>query len=183
LAPAPSAFAATGMGLKHRVHPLAASLALDQLGQLDGYLDGRAEIAACMLENLKDVPGIRVPRLGTVLRPSWYGLILQYQPAELGGLPIGRYHEALLAEGCTEADRPGSTCPLNLLPLFQEPSGLFPAYKGKLAYGPGDFPRAEAFHAGAIKLPVWHREEDLPLARQYIEAFRKVSAHYRDLLA
>lgn len=176
-------FAVTGMGLKHRVHPLAASLALDQLGQLDDYLDGRAQIAACLLEHLKDTPGIHVPQLGAELRPSWYGLILQYQPAELGGLPIGRYHEALLVEGCAEADRPGSTCPLNFLPLFQDPSGLFPAYKGKFAYGPGDFPRAEAFHAGAIKLPVWHREEDIPLARQYVEGFRKVSAHYRDLLA
>ncbi len=88
-----------------------------------------------------------------------------------------------MAEGCSRPTGPGSTCPLNLLPLFQEPSGLFPAYKGKLAYGPGDFPRAEAFHAGAIKLPVWHREEDLPLARQYVEAIRKVSAHHRDLLA
>jgi hypothetical protein len=48
---------------------------------------------------------------------------------------------------------------------------------------PGDFPRAEAFHAGAIKLPVWHREEDIPLAGQYIEGFRKVAARYRDLLA
>jgi dTDP-4-amino-4,6-dideoxygalactose transaminase len=176
-------FAVTGMGLKHRAHPLAASLALDQLGQLDDHLHGRAKIAACLLEQLKDIPGIRVPQPGATLRPSWYGLILQYQPAELGGLPIQQYHEALLAEGCAEADRPGSTCPLNLLPLFRDPSGLFPAYEGKFAYGPGDFPRAEGFHAGAIKLPVWHREEDIPLVRQYIEAFRKVSAHYRDLLA
>lgn len=176
-------FAVTGVGLKHRVHPLAASIALDQLGHLDDYLDGRAQIAAYLLEHLKDTPGIRVPQPGATLRPSWYGLILKYQPAELGGLPIERYHEALLAEGCAEADRPGSTCPLNLLPLFQDPSGLFPAYEGKFAYRPGDFSGAEAFHAGAIKLPVWHREEDISLARQYVEGFRKVSAHHRDLLA
>jgi dTDP-4-amino-4,6-dideoxygalactose transaminase len=44
------------MGLKHRVHPLAASLALDQLGQLDSYLDGRAKMATCLLEHLKTSP-------------------------------------------------------------------------------------------------------------------------------
>lgn len=93
---------------------------------------------------------------------NWYGLVLQYQPDELGGLPAGRYHEALLAEGCTEAGRPSSTCPLNLLPLFQDPGELSPAHKGTFACRPGDFPRAEAFHAGAIKLPVWHREQDMP---------------------
>jgi hypothetical protein len=107
---------------------------------------------------------------------------LQYQPDELDGLPVERYHEALLAEGCAEADRPGSTCPLNLLPLFQDPGELFPAHKGIFAYQPGDFLHAEAFHAGAIKLPVWHLEEDTRLVEQYVEAFRKVSANYRGLL-
>lgn len=175
-------FAVTGMGLKHRIHPLAASIALGQLDRLDEYLEGRAQIAAYLLEHLDGIPGIHVPKLDKALRASWYGLILQYQPDELGGLPVERYHEALLAEGCTEADRPGSTCPLNLLPLFQNPGELFPTHKGTFAHQPGDFPQAEAFHAGAIKLPVWHREEDMRLVKQYVDAFRKVSANYRSLL-
>jgi perosamine synthetase len=121
--------------------------------------------------------------VGLLLRPRQrQGLILQYQPEELDGLPIERYFEAVQAEGCLEADRPGSTCPLNLLPLFQEPEGLFPGYVGEFGYRPEDFPKAGAFHACSIKLPVWHREEDLPLVKQYVEAFRKVSANYRSLL-
>lgn len=175
-------YAVTGMGLKHRIHPLAASIALDQLYHLDDYLVGRAEIAQFLTTELHDVPGIRVPSVSNKLQPSWYGLILQYQPQGLGGLPVERYFEALQAEGCAEADRPGSTCPLNLLPLFQNPGELFPSFEGARAYGPGDFPRAEAFHAAAIKLPVWHRSEDLPLVTQYIEAIRKVSARFFDLL-
>jgi dTDP-4-amino-4,6-dideoxygalactose transaminase len=175
-------FAVTGMGLKHRIHPLAASIALGQLDRLDEYLEGRTQIAAYLLEHLDGIPGIRVPKPDKAMHPSWYGLVLQYQPDELDGLPAGRYHDALLAEGCAEADRPGSTCPLNLLPLFQDPGELLPAHKGTFAYQPGDFPQAEAFHAGAIKLPVWHREEHMRLAGQYVEAFRKVSASYRSLL-
>ncbi|MFD6072674.1 DegT/DnrJ/EryC1/StrS family aminotransferase, partial [Amycolatopsis lurida] len=38
-------YAVTGMGLKFRIHPLAAAIALDQLERLDSYLIGRAEIA------------------------------------------------------------------------------------------------------------------------------------------
>lgn len=138
--------------------------------------------ARAIAEGLEGVPGIRVVKPDEDRVASWYGLILQYQPDEFDGLPIGRYFEAVQAEGCHEADRPGSTCPLNLLPLFQEPEALFPGHVRDLGYGLGDFPRAEEFHARSIKLPVWHREEDLPLARQYVEAFRKVSANYRNLL-
>jgi perosamine synthetase len=175
-------YAVTGMGLKHRIHPLAASIALDQLGHLDEYLTGRERIAAYLCEQLGELPGIVVPRLGSDVRSSWYGLILQYRSEDLGGLPIERFYEALHAEGATEVDRPGSTCPLNLLPLFQEPGPLFPALQESFAYKPGDFPHAEAVHQNTLKLPVWHREEDMPLVDQYIDTFRKVTANYRYLI-
>jgi dTDP-4-amino-4,6-dideoxygalactose transaminase len=175
-------YAVTGMGLKHRIHPLAASIALDQLGHLDEYLAGRDRIATSMIEQLKDLPGIAVPRLGQNVRSSWYGLVLRYRSEELGGLSIERFYEGLRAEGCREVDRPGSTCPLNLLPLFQEPGPLFPRYAEKFTYQKGSFPRAEAIHRNTLKLPVWHREEDMLLADRYAEAFRKVTGNYRDLL-
>jgi mutator protein MutT len=175
-------YAVTGMGLKFRIHPLAAAIALDQLDHLDEYLAGRETFAKYLCEQLGELPGIAVPRLGPDVRASWYGLILQYQADELGGLPVERFHEALKAEGCHEVDRPGSTCPLNLLPLFQKPGPLFADFGGELRYKRGDFPRAEALHHNTLKLPVWHKEEDMPLADNYIEAFRKVTANYHDLL-
>lgn len=175
-------YAVTGMGLKHRIHPLAAAIGLEQLGHLDEYLNGRERIATYLIEELGDLPGIAVPQLPATAHSSWYGLLLQYRSDQLGGLPIERFYDALKAEGAAEVDRPGSTCPLNLLPLFQEPGWLFPALEGKVEYSPGDFPRAEQFHGNSLKLPVWHREEDLPLIDQYIAAFRKVTADYRDLI-
>ena len=128
------------------------------------------------------LPGIIVPELPRGVRASWYGLPLQYATNELDGLPVERFHEALQAEGCREVDRPGSTCPLNLLPLFQQPEALFPGYAEKLNNTPGGFPNAEAIHQNTLKLPVWHREEDRPLVDSYIDAFRKVTENYRDLL-
>jgi dTDP-4-amino-4,6-dideoxygalactose transaminase len=38
-------YAVTGTGLKVRIHPLAAALALDQLDHLDERLEGRRRIA------------------------------------------------------------------------------------------------------------------------------------------
>lgn len=176
-------YAITGMGLKHRIHPLAAAIGLDQLSNLDTYLAGRDRIAAYLCERLREIPGVEpiVPMEGD--RSSWYGLILRYHPGQLGGLPLDRYFAALQTEGASEADRPGSTCPLNLLPLFQEPGPLFPSLSRRFAYAPGQFPRAEAFHDSIIKLPVWHREDDQETVDAYVEAFQKVSAHHTDLIA
>lgn len=175
-------YAVTGMGLKFRIHPIAAAIALDQLSHLDEYLAGRQKIAAYLCDQLDGVPGVAVPRFEPNVYPSWYGLILQYRSEELGGLPVERFYDALKAEACHEVDRPGSTCPLNLHPLFQQPGPLLNDYEGKLAYQPGDFPQAEEVHHNTLKLSVWHRDEEMPLVDSYIRAFRKVTDNYRDLL-
>ncbi|MEV6925330.1 DegT/DnrJ/EryC1/StrS family aminotransferase [Dactylosporangium sp. NPDC051485] len=175
-------YATTGMGLKFRIHPLAAAVALDQLCHLDEYLDGREAIARYIIDELSGTPGINVPDIPDGHRASWYGLPLLYQPHELDGLPVDRFYRALRAEGCHEADQPGSTCPLNLHPLFANPGPLFPAYSEAIAYAAGDFPVAEHIHANTIKLPVWHRDEDIAIAAEYVNAIRKVSEHHHDLL-
>ncbi|MER7845012.1 hypothetical protein ABTZ03_13840 [Kitasatospora sp. NPDC096077] len=46
---------------------------------------------------------------------------------------------------------------------------------------PGDFPVAEYAHHHMIKLPVWHREQDLELAEQYVRAAIKISDHHEEL--
>ncbi|MGW9047350.1 hypothetical protein ACWGQL_33080 [Streptomyces lydicus] len=98
-------------------------------------------------------------------------------------MPLDRFLAALVAEGATEFDRPGSTRTLNQLLLYQHPSPLFPGYPNtRSRYREGDFPVAEKAHAHTIKLPVWHREQDLKLAEQYVSAARKVSEHHKELL-
>lgn len=63
-------FAVPGMGLKHRIHPLAAGVALGQLDRLDEYLEGRAQIAAYLLEHL-DGGQASGERFTMVRRASW----------------------------------------------------------------------------------------------------------------
>ncbi|GAA2233735.1 hypothetical protein GCM10010430_13040 [Kitasatospora cystarginea] len=114
--------------------------------------------------------------------PSWYGLALTCRPDELGDLLIERFHQALAAEGATEFNRPGSTCPMNQLPLYQHPTMLFPGHPhSHRRYERGDFPVAEHAHAHTIKLPVWHREQDLEVAEQYVRAAVKISDHHKEL--
>ncbi|GAA0452386.1 aminotransferase class I/II-fold pyridoxal phosphate-dependent enzyme [Streptomyces sp. NPDC046215] len=175
-------YAVTGMGLKLRIHPLAAALAHAQLPRLDGYLAGRQATAARMCAALDEVPGVRMPRVSASAGPSWYALPLRYEPAELGGLPLQRFFDAVHAEGATEADQPGSTRPLATHPLFQNPGALLPGYAERRNPAPGDFPGAEHVYTTTLKLPVWHLDEDVPLADAYTQAIVKVAAHHEDLL-
>jgi dTDP-4-amino-4,6-dideoxygalactose transaminase len=177
-------YAVTGMGLKFRIHPLAAAIALDQLGHLDEYLAGRAEIARYLCNQLGQLPGIAVPAVPPDHQPTWYGLPLIYVPDELDGLPVERFYAALQAEGCREVDRPGSTRPLNALWLFQNPEPLFPhdQHVQRLHYQEHQFPVAEQVHHHTLKLPVWHREADLPLVKRYIDGFCKVIDNYKHLI-
>lgn len=177
-------YAVSGMGLKFRIHPLAAAIAFDQLNRLDDYLDGREQIAHYMCTQLGQLRGIVVPDVPATDRPAWYGLPLIYEPDELDGLPVERFYAALQAEGCLEVDRPGSTCPLNTLPLFQDAEPLFPhdPVLYGLHYHPGEFPVAEQVHRYTLKLPVWHREADLPLVRRYLDGFCKVTENYKQLM-
>ncbi len=64
------------MGLKLRIHPLAATIALDQLTHLDAYLDARTEMAEVMCEELGKLSGIIAPTLPQGVHASWYGLPL-----------------------------------------------------------------------------------------------------------
>lgn len=129
------------------------------------------------------MPGLDVIPMPFGVIPSWYGLTLTYRPEELGGLGIERFHQALLAEGAAEFDRPGSTCPMNRLPLYRQPGPLFPGHpRSHRRYEEGDFPVAEHTHRHTIKLPVWHCDEDLPLVEQYVRAARKVIDHHKELL-
>lgn len=172
----------TGMGLKLRSHPLAVAMANQQLTHLKEWTEQKTEFANYWSERLSKLRGIRVPTLKQGEEAAWYSYIIKYVPEELDNLPIEKFFKALQAEGCYEVDMPGSTCPLNFLPLFQTPGELFPQYDGVFSYKVGDFPKAEHFFHTAIKLPVWMRKEDFPLVVAYADAIEKVVNNYKDLL-
>ncbi len=174
-------YAVTGMGLKFRIHPIAAAIVYEQLESVEELVETRRIIASRLVEGLKGLKGIAIPDFEDKA-PSWYAFTIQYVSAELDGLPFDTFYDALLAEGCCELDHPGSTGALNLLPLLQQPEKLFPNYDGKLNYTWGDMPHAESFYKNALKIPVWHDLDDLELVEEYIRAFRKVIKSHKALL-
>jgi dTDP-4-amino-4,6-dideoxygalactose transaminase len=176
-------FSTTGMGLKYRAHPLAISIALENLLKLKEYKKVRSYFAEKIINELSSLDAISAPQYNLGTEPSWYGLVFQYKKERLRGLPINKFFEALKAEGLVEVDLPGSTAPLNLLPLFNEPQSLFPVYlKDPFSYKEGDFPVAESFYRNAIKMPVWANASDEKMVDLYIEGIKKVIKNYTDLL-
>jgi len=178
-----SRYVITGMGLKYRAHPLAVALAFETFKKLDVYLATRDKFAKRIIASIKNVSGLVPPQITKNIQPSWYALVLQYKSEAFQGLPIEKFFKAIQAEGLIEADRPGSTAPLNLLTLFQNPTELFPVYKNnKFSYGPGQFPRAEKFYQNAIKFPVWAEKKYTRIVTAYIQGIKKVVNNYQQLL-
>ncbi|MGW0881258.1 DegT/DnrJ/EryC1/StrS family aminotransferase [Streptomyces sp. NPDC002671] len=175
-------YAVTGMGLKLRIHPLAAALAHTQLPRLRGYLAGREAVADRMRSALRGVPGIDVPHPPSHAGPAWYALPLRYRPDQLAGLPVKRFLEAVHAEGASEVDLPGSTRALGDHPLFRTPGELLPGYADHQGPAADSFATARRVHGSTVKLPVWHRDQDLHLADAYTGAIIKVAEHHKELV-
>lgn len=172
-------YAVTGFGLKLRIHPLGAALANQQFQNLDIWLKEKRKYAELFDKELKKLPGITIPSRPKDTHPAWYGYVFHYEPNAQISASIDEIYASLQAESCTVLDRPNSTCPLNLHPLFQDPGTVFKDYAGKVHYKPGDFPVAEKFHRTSLKLPTWHHPKYRTIAHQYLEAFKKVFNHYK----
>ncbi|MBI5913187.1 DegT/DnrJ/EryC1/StrS family aminotransferase [Candidatus Azambacteria bacterium] len=176
-------YAITGMGLKYRAHPLAIAIAYNVFKDLDAYRKIKNKFALKIIKELRSINGLAAPKIKSGVTPSWYALVFQYKKDKFQDLPIEKIFSAFQAENLTEVDRPVSTAPLNLLPLFQSPEELFPVYKNNLfSYKPGDFPRAENFYHNAIKLPLWTSKKDAKMVAMYIKGIKKVIKNYRKLL-
>lgn len=176
-------YATTGMGLKYRAHPLAISIAYEIFKDIDKHLQVKRSFAKKVLNQLKNIEGLSIPKIYSNIKPSWYGFVFQYKPNKFDNLPIEKFLNALKSEGLIEVDIPGSTCPLNLFPLFQNPKDLFPIYKKyPFTYKKGDFPNAEKFYKNAIKIPIWAFKENSKVVDAYISGIKKVVNNYKDLL-
>lgn len=177
-------FALTGMGLKLRASPMNVAMANEQFDHLDAWLAQKRVFARMINERLAGLPGVASPVVPEGGEPSWYSYVMQYRTEELSGLSIERFHEALVAEGCVEANLPTSTCPLNWLAMFQSAGDLHPAYKESSmpAYRPGQFPCAEKFARQAITMPVWAQATDESLVVSYLDAIEKVVRNHQQLL-
>ncbi|KAH8109379.1 DegT/DnrJ/EryC1/StrS aminotransferase family-domain-containing protein [Phellopilus nigrolimitatus] len=169
------AFSLTGAGLKNRAHPLAISIALNQLRLLPSIHSWKSIYASQIIQALSIVPFIRPPQIDAGASPSWYALVFRFDAqAAPKGLTRERYVDELVRRGLDDVDIPGSTKPLYKEPLYVRPWDVLPHVYEPDAYEPqwsnSDFPGADMFYQSAIKIPVWAYEDD----RATIEIYSKI---------
>ncbi len=165
-----SKYSTTGMGLKLRIHPLACAIAKQQFEEINNILEGRKRIAQKIIDELSHIKDLEIITPSEGNTSSWYAMIFKYK----GERNLEEIEKELYDKGLQEIDIPGSTKPLNLLPLFQKPEVLYPQYRGKTNYKEGDFPKAESFYKGILKIPVWSTEEEMPIVEKYITKIKEV---------
>ncbi|KAE8142319.1 DegT/DnrJ/EryC1/StrS aminotransferase family-domain-containing protein [Aspergillus pseudotamarii] len=158
-------FAVTGAGLKNRAHPLAISIANNQLEKLPAILYCKSRCVAHFIQTLAPVPFLRAPAVDVGCQPAWYALIFRFDETQAPpGLTRERYVQEVMARGMKHIDIPNSTRPLYDEALYKRPwDVLGHVYKPNtytVDWEAADFPGAVTFHSSVIKLPVWAYEDD-----------------------
>ncbi len=178
-------------GYKYRMHQMSSAIGRVQLRHYDERM---VDIQAAMngfWDRLEGTPGIaahRPPKGSGSTMGGWYAAHGLYRPEDLGGLSASRYCEALRAEGIADAS-PGANRLLHLHPLFNDADVYGHGKPTRIAHSdrdlrqpPGSLPVTEAAVGRVVWIP-WFKKPRFEQIDEYVAAFRKVSAGYRDLLA
>jgi dTDP-4-amino-4,6-dideoxygalactose transaminase len=183
-------FRHTSFGYKYRISPLNAAVGRVSLAKLDERNRRRNAGIERLLEGLSEVPGLTPPAIPDYVQRVYYGQArVRYDAAELGGLPVERFVEALRAEGArvsggTQLRHRGG---LHTQPLFLERAHWafqHPANAESVArarYGVGALPVTDNPPRDRISLPNFPRPTP-ELLEQYVAAFHKVARNAVRLL-
>lgn len=176
-------------GVKHRIVQTASAMGRVQLKFYDERM---AEIQAAMnrfWDLLEGTPGIRPhrpPKGSGSTMGGWYNPVGHYLPEELGGLPIGRFIEAVNVEGGRTGR--GVNFPLHLHPVFNEADIYHDGVPTRNAFSDrdlrqprGSLPVSEAVGDRAIGVP-WFKHDEPEYIEPYAAAFRKVALQADKLL-
>ncbi|MCB9727484.1 MAG: UDP-4-amino-4,6-dideoxy-N-acetyl-beta-L-altrosamine transaminase [Deltaproteobacteria bacterium] len=129
------------LGFNHRLSDVQAALGASQLSRLDALIGRRRAIAARYLDALADVAGLTLPTVRPGVESGWHLFVVRVAPA-LRRAFFERLRELSLG------------VQVHYIPVHLQP------YYRRLGWGPGDFPHAEAFYAGAVSLPIYPRMSD-----------------------
>lgn len=177
-------------GYKYRMHQVSSAVGRVELTVYDEKM---AEIDKAMnhfWDLLEDVPGLRAHRpakgSGSTMG-GWYNAKGIYVKEELEGLSIGRFIEAVQAEGVrTNA---GVNKNLHTHPVFQDadiynhgkPTRAFNATRD-VSQPVGSLPVSEGTGRRVFRAP-WFKRFRPEIIEQHAAAFKKVALNYQDLLA
>ncbi|QGQ19877.1 aminotransferase class V-fold PLP-dependent enzyme [Cellulomonas sp. JZ18] len=177
--PSLRAFWESGHGLKLRMSPFNAIVALGSLARFEALARQRQAALAYLNDALREsatVVPVEVPDPGDM--GAWYGYKPYLTPA---AVRVGRSQvvAALRAEG-VEVDAPSGRL-LARLPLFADDDAPWRTRTGDVPAPPADaelrdrFPHGTFLEENALSLPTFYRwPDDRGVVDQYVEAFAKV---------
>jgi len=160
--------------------------------QLKYYPQRMQEIQKAMnrfWDLLEGVPGLRAHRpqrySGSTMG-GWYNPIGHYVAAELGGLPVRKFIDAVQAEGghCGR----GGSFPLHLHPVLNEADIFHDGKPTRIAFTdrdvrqkPGSLPVSEHLAESVLGMP-WFKHDWPEEIERYAAAYRKVANSFEQLL-
>lgn len=178
-------------GYKYRMHQASSAFGLVQLKH---YKQQFAEIDKAMnyfcdqIDNIQGLKSHRPHRNGNTTKGGWYYPLAFYDSKQLSGLSVGRFVEALQAEGINLSA--GCNRPLHLHSTFEDfdiynsrkptrtinlPSNIDAKHLNR------KLPISESINGKIIQLP-WFKYFRKEVIDQYVSAFKKVSSQYELLL-
>lgn len=177
-------------GHKHRMNQTCSAMGRVQLKY---YPQRIAEIQKALnrfWDLLEGVPGLRAhrpPKDSGSTMGGWYSARGLYRAEELGGLPVGKFCEAVVAEGIPSC-YPGSNAPLHLHAVFHEADIFHQGEPTAIAFGqrdvrqgPGTLSVAEQIGSISFSIPWFKHDRPEEIAR-YAAAYRKVAERAAELL-
>ena len=169
-------YAATGVGLNLRMHPLGAALAVHQLEGLERQLEERRETAEILRSTIDGIDGLENTPVSDEVEPSYYAFAIRYVPSEFPGLSRRHFVSALNAEGAVEVDVPGATRTLDSYPFFQKSLiDDFPELVPAVVHDEAALRGSEEYGSTVIKMPTWYGPRRRDYAEAYSAALRKVA--------
>lgn len=171
-------FIETGLGLKYRIHPLAAVIANEKVKILDELNNGRVKTLNYFSNLLKETKSIIPPvNKEYVERGGFYGYKPVYNSESLDGLQISAFIKILQAEGVDV--RQTVSPPLHKTELFSNSINYGVSTNTTYTlkenrYSPEDYPISEWFMKSHLSFPTFSKKIDKRIIDQYIEAIHKV---------
>jgi dTDP-4-amino-4,6-dideoxygalactose transaminase len=163
----------TGFGQKYRMHPLAASLARQQLKNLDSLTATATKNVRELNQHLTQLEGVTEPRVRPDQTRAYYCANILFVDFKKLGFSRARLIKALAAEGVSARfwDYPEQ----HKLKIYSEAK-----WWNHPPTIPQSMPGNAYVNANHIMLPLMYGEAS-DVNEQYAKAFQKVWAHRKDL--
>jgi perosamine synthetase len=168
-------FIETGVGFKHRIHPLSATIANHELSRINYYITKRNKVLNKFSNSISNIPGISGPitKKGN-FRGAFFGYRPFFKSEELGNITINNFIKILNAEGMEI--RRASHNPLHLLNLFSHIKETYKFLDKDVKNNyikKNDLPNAIKFYNSTLSIPTFTFEKK-KLIENYISCFQKV---------